>query len=52
MYLKQLIYENHFQAQALYNRLVWPPNQVTTNNGWIIYYEMNKKSINVTSYNW
>ena len=45
-----LIYENHFQVRAHYNRLVRPPHPVKKNSISIIYYTMNQKSIYETSY--
>ena len=47
--LKNLIYENHFQVKAHWNRLVQPPHTVIKNTISIIYYTMNQKSIDGTS---
>ena len=49
VFLMILINENNFQVWAYCNRLVRPPHQVISNNGSIIYYTMNQKSIDVTS---
>ena len=44
-----LINENHFQFRTYFNKLVRIPRQVISNNGSILYYKMNKKSIDGTS---
>ena len=47
---KVLIYENIFQVRAHWKRLDRTPHRVITNTGYMIYYTMNQKSIDRTSY--